>query len=114
VVDAAEVAFLILPAEAVGFGSLRDGRRRADIRCGCGEIRDAVMRRPMSCGRTGSSKHRAHRIPVTVRIRAVILGPSTGGRGPANASPRQIVGEVIIQHGSAKLIATSRARCEEH
>ena len=33
---------------------------------------------------------------MTVRIRAVIRGPSSGGRGPANASPSQIVGEVII------------------
>ena len=33
---------------------------------------------------------------MTVRIRAVILGPSSGGRGPANASPDQIIGEVII------------------
>jgi hypothetical protein len=34
---------------------------------------------------------------VTVRIRAVIGGPSSGGRGPASASPNQIVGEVIIE-----------------
>ena len=33
---------------------------------------------------------------MTARIRAVIRGPSSGGRGPANASPSQIVGEVII------------------
>ena len=33
---------------------------------------------------------------MTVRIRAVIRGPSSGGRGPGNASPSQIVGEVII------------------
>ena len=34
---------------------------------------------------------------MTVRIRAVIRGPSSGGRGPASASPNQIVGEVIIE-----------------
>ena len=33
---------------------------------------------------------------MTARIRTVICGPSSGGRGPANASPDQIVGEVII------------------
>jgi hypothetical protein len=32
---------------------------------------------------------------VTVRIRAVILGPSSSGRGPANGSPDQIIGELI-------------------
>ena len=33
---------------------------------------------------------------MTVRIRAVILRPTSSGRGPANASPDQIIGEVII------------------
>ena len=33
---------------------------------------------------------------MTVRIRTVIRGPSSGGRGRANAPPNQIVGEVII------------------
>ena len=33
---------------------------------------------------------------MTVRIRAVIRGPSSGGRGPANASRDRIIGEVII------------------
>jgi hypothetical protein len=60
------------------------------------------------------AKRRPRRVLVTVRVHTVILGPSSGGQGPANASPDQIIGEVIIQHGSAKLIATFRARCEEH
>ena len=33
---------------------------------------------------------------MTARIHTVILGPSSGGQGPANASPDQIIGEVII------------------
>jgi hypothetical protein len=33
---------------------------------------------------------------VTVRIRAMIRGPSSGGRGPANASRDQIIREVIV------------------
>ena len=33
---------------------------------------------------------------MTLRIRAVIRGPSSSGRGPANAAPDQIIGEVII------------------
>ena len=33
---------------------------------------------------------------MTLRIRAVIRGPSSGGWGPANASRDQIIGEVII------------------
>ena len=33
---------------------------------------------------------------MTVRIRAVIRGPSSGGRGPANTSCDQIIAQVII------------------
>ena len=33
---------------------------------------------------------------MTLRIRVVIRGPSSGGWGPANASRDQIIGEVII------------------
>ena len=44
---------------------------------------------------------------MTVRIRAVILGPSSSGRGPANASPDQIIGEVIIDGGARPLRATT-------
>jgi hypothetical protein len=33
---------------------------------------------------------------VTVRILALIRGPSSGGWGPANPSRDQIIGEVII------------------
>jgi hypothetical protein len=33
---------------------------------------------------------------VTVRIGAVICGPSSGGRGPANKSRDQIIAQVII------------------
>ena len=57
--------------------------------------------------RTGSSKHRADGIPVTVRIHTVILGPSSGGQGPANASPDQIIGEVIIDGMVRPLRATT-------
>jgi hypothetical protein len=44
-VDAAELAFVILAAEAVCFRRLRNGRYRADIGCRLREIGDAVMRR---------------------------------------------------------------------
>jgi hypothetical protein len=47
---------------------------------------------------------------VTVRIRAVIRGPSSGGRGPANPSPGQIVGEVIID-GMVRRLGASILRC---
>ena len=33
---------------------------------------------------------------MTVRIRAVIRGPSSGGLGPANTSRDQIIAQVII------------------
>jgi hypothetical protein len=45
---------------------------------------------------------------VTVRIRAVILGPSSSGRGPANASPDQIIGELIID-GMVRRLRSSDA-----
>jgi hypothetical protein len=58
VVDAAEVAFLILAAEAVGFHRLRDGRYRADI-CGrLGEVGDTMLRRLMSCVVSGGAMGR--------------------------------------------------------
>jgi hypothetical protein len=34
--------------------------------------------------------------PISVRIDYVILGPSTGGALPGNASPDQMIGEVIV------------------
>ena len=46
---------------------------------------------------------------MTVRIRAVIRGPSSGGRGPANASPDQIFGEMIID-GVARPLGASILR----
>ena len=45
---------------------------------------------------------------MTVRIRAVILGPSSSGRGPANASPDQIIGELIID-GMVRRLRSSDA-----
>ena len=44
---------------------------------------------------------------MTVRIRAVIRGPSSGGRGPANASRDRIIGEVIIDGRARPLRATT-------
>jgi hypothetical protein len=49
---------------------------------------------------------------VTVRIRAVILGPSSSGRGPANASPDQIIGEVIIDGVVRRLRASILRRVQ--
>ena len=46
---------------------------------------------------------------MTVRIRAVILGPSSSGLGPANASRDQIIGEVIID-GMARPLRASILR----
>jgi hypothetical protein len=34
--------------------------------------------------------------PITVQVKYLILGPSTGGGGPANSSPDQIVGDMIV------------------
>jgi hypothetical protein len=47
------------------------------------------------------------RVPVTVRIHTVILGPSSGGQGPNKASPDQITGEVIIDGVARPLRATT-------
>ena len=46
---------------------------------------------------------------MTVRLRAVILGPSSSGLGPANASRDQIIGEVIID-GMARPLRASILR----
>ena len=52
------------------------------------ELPGALAQALASVGRAG--------VLVTVRIHAVILGPSSGGQGPNKASPDQITGEVII------------------
>ena len=44
---------------------------------------------------------------MTVRIRAVILGPSSGGQGPLGSSPDQILGEVIVGGVARPLRATT-------
>ena len=49
---------------------------------------------------------------MTVRIRAVIRGPSSGGRGLANVPPNQIVGEVIIDDMVRPLGARSSDVCD--
>ncbi len=48
------------------------------------------------------------RVPVTVRIHAVILGPSSGGRRPTTQSPNQMIGEVII-NGVARSLSSRAA-----
>jgi hypothetical protein len=63
------------------------------------ELPGALAQALASVGRAGA--------PVTVRIHTVILGPSSGGQGPANASPDQIIGEVIIDGGARPLRATT-------
>ena len=72
VVDAPEVAFLILAAEAVGFRRLCDGRHRADIGSRFGEIRDAMLRRliPVSCAGAPSAG-RANSETARVKPRAI-------------------------------------------
>ena len=52
------------------------------------ELPGALAQALASVGRAGA--------PVTVRTHTVILGPSSGGQGPNNTSPDQIIGEVII------------------
>jgi hypothetical protein len=47
------------------------------------------------------------RVPVTVRIHAVILGPSSGGRRPTTQSPNQMIGEVIINGVARPLHSTT-------
>jgi hypothetical protein len=49
---------------------------------------------------------------VTVRIRVVILGPSSSGRGPANAPPDQIIWEVIIDGMVRRLRASILRRVQ--
>jgi hypothetical protein len=62
-----------------------------------------------------SSKHRAHGIPVTVRIQAVVLGPNTGGQGP-NTSPDLArtgsdgVAEVHKRQAAARVCAAFSSR----
>ena len=34
--------------------------------------------------------------PITARIQYVMLGPSSGGGGPAGSSPDQMVGEIVV------------------
>jgi hypothetical protein len=63
------------------------------------ELPGALAQALASVGRAGA--------PVTVRIHTVILGPSSGGQGPANASPDQIIGEVIIDGVARPLRATT-------
>ena len=45
--------------------------------------------------------------PVSVRIDNVILGPNTGGVGPAGSSPDQMIGEVSRGGVTSPLRATS-------
>jgi len=45
--------------------------------------------------------------PVSVRIDYVILGPNTGGIGPAGASPDQMIGEVTAGGVTRPLRATT-------
>ena len=61
----------------------------------------------MNFGRACTGAGRAG-VPVTVRIHAVILGPSSGGQGPNNTSRDQIIGEVIIDGVARPLRATTR------
>ena len=49
---------------------------------------------------------------MTVRIRVVILGPSSSGRGPANAPPDQIIWEVIIDGMVRRLCASILLRVQ--
>ena len=49
---------------------------------------------------------------MTVWIRAMIRGPSSGGLGPANASPDQIIGEVIIDGMVRRLRASIPRRVQ--
>ena len=60
----------------------------------------------MNFGRACTGAGRAG-VPVTVRIHAVILGPSSGGQGPNNTSLDQIIGEVIIDGVARPLRATT-------
>jgi hypothetical protein len=63
------------------------------------ELPGALAQALASVGRAG--------VPVTVRVHTVILGPSSGGQGAANASPDQIIGEVIIDGMVRPLRATT-------
>ena len=44
---------------------------------------------------------------VTLRVDYVLLGPSSGGAGPAGASPDQMIGDVIVNGVAHPLRATT-------
>jgi hypothetical protein len=110
------VAFVALASVMVLDGSLArsgaaSGRVRVDVTSLRAEVGDPTARwvseeLPGALAQALASVGHAG-LPVTVRIHTVILGPSNGGQGPANASPDQIIGEVIIDGMVRPLRATT-------